>query len=457
VAATALGAVEAVACSGVIGAGLDDLRAALDRLLARLPVPDPGAPVRLWVDRAFTVRGSGTVVTGTLAAGSIEVGDELQLAPGYRRAVVRAIQSLGRACSRVSGTARVAANLRGVRLDEVRRGSALLTPDRWLQTGVVDVRLHCRAVRLPRQLTLHLGSAAVPSTVRPFGTDLARLVLTRPLPLRIGDRGVLRDPGQRQVVAGLTVLDVCPPPAHPPRRRGGPGGGSVHDGRCTGRRGGAAAARPGAGGAAARDGRRVACAAGGRRLGGRPGTVGRAAARAGRGGRSACRRASAGGRPDGRGGPQAPRPARPAAGDGAGHRPADRPGRAGDRRRGAGAARPAAGGGVLDELAAAPFAAPEAYRLAELGLGSRELAAAVRVAALTRLADGVYLLPDAPAVAARLLAALPEPFTLSAARQALGTSRRVAVPLLELLDARGVTERLPDSRRRLRRGPTPLD
>ena len=105
---------------------------------------------------------------------------------------------------------------------------------------------------------------------------------------------------------------------------------------------------------------------------------------------------------------------------------------------------------VRDELAAAPFAAPEANRLAELGLGPRELAAAVRVGALTRLADGVYLRPDAPALAARLLATLPEPFTLSAARQALGTSRRVAVPLLELLDARGATERLPDSRRRLR-------
>jgi selenocysteine-specific translation elongation factor len=66
------------------------------------------------------------VVTGTLPAGTLAVGDELQLAPGARRVAVRAIQSLGRAYHRVSGMARVAANLRGVRLDEVRRGSALL-------------------------------------------------------------------------------------------------------------------------------------------------------------------------------------------------------------------------------------------------------------------------------------------------------------------------------------------
>src|SRR4051812_39226866 len=67
---TSLGTVETVAVSGLTGAGLDDLRAALDRLVARLPTPDVGAPVRLWVDRAFSIRGSGTVVTGTLGAGS---------------------------------------------------------------------------------------------------------------------------------------------------------------------------------------------------------------------------------------------------------------------------------------------------------------------------------------------------------------------------------------------------
>jgi selenocysteine-specific elongation factor len=104
------------------------------------------------------------------------------------------------------------------------------------------------------------------------------------------------------------------------------------------------------------------------------------------------------------------------------------------------------------DLAAAPYAAPEAHRLAGLGLGRRELAAAVRAGALLRVADGVYLLPGADDRAAAALAELPQPFTLSEARRALGTSRRVAVPLLELLDGRGRTERLPDDRRRVRPG-----
>ncbi|HEX7743873.1 MAG TPA: SelB C-terminal domain-containing protein, partial [Micromonosporaceae bacterium] len=97
---------------------------------------------------------------------------------------------------------------------------------------------------------------------------------------------------------------------------------------------------------------------------------------------------------------------------------------------------------VRADLAGRPFAAPEAARLAELGLGTREIAAAVRAGALLRLADQVVLLPDAVDAAVAVLAALPQPFTTSAARQALGTTRRVVVPLLELLDRRGVTRRL---------------
>jgi selenocysteine-specific elongation factor len=104
---------------------------------------------------------------------------------------------------------------------------------------------------------------------------------------------------------------------------------------------------------------------------------------------------------------------------------------------------------VEADLRTAPYVAPDANRLAELGLGTRELAAAVRSGRLDAIADGLVLLPGAVEQAPLRLTELPQPFTLSQAKQALGTTRRVAVPLLELLDRRGVTERLPDGTRRL--------
>jgi selenocysteine-specific elongation factor len=105
---------------------------------------------------------------------------------------------------------------------------------------------------------------------------------------------------------------------------------------------------------------------------------------------------------------------------------------------------------ILGRLANDPFAAPEAGDLAAAGLGPRELAAAVRSGRLVRIADGIYLAPRVEEEARRRLAGLPQPFSVSQGRQAWGTTRRVAVPLMEWLDAHGITQRLPDSSRRLR-------
>jgi selenocysteine-specific elongation factor len=106
--------------------------------------------------------------------------------------------------------------------------------------------------------------------------------------------------------------------------------------------------------------------------------------------------------------------------------------------------------GIRQRLAADPFAAPEAPDLVAAGLGTRELAAAVRSGQLVRIAEGVYLAPGVAERARERLTGIPQPFTLSEARQAWGTTRRVAVPLMEWLDAQGVTVALPDRTRRLR-------
>src|SRR5215475_11002609 len=116
------GGLESVAVSAVTGQGIPDLIAALGRLAARLPAPEPQDSIRLWLDRVFAVKGSGTVVTGTLQAGTVCTGDELLLTPAMRPVPIRSVQSLGAPATRATGVARVALNLRGVSTDDLRRG-----------------------------------------------------------------------------------------------------------------------------------------------------------------------------------------------------------------------------------------------------------------------------------------------------------------------------------------------
>ncbi|MDT7546396.1 MAG: selenocysteine-specific elongation factor [Actinomycetota bacterium] len=446
IAVTSLGDVEAVAVSGTTGAGLDDLRAALDRLVTRLPPPDPAARIRLWVDRSFTIRGSGTVVTGTLGAGTLRLGDELQLRD--RTVRVRGLQSLGTAYDEVSAAARVAVNLRGVDRDEVARGDALLTPGAWHMTQLVDVRLSDAGV--PTELVLHIGAAGVPVRVRPLGQDLARLTLSRPLPLQSGDRGVLRDPGGHRVAAGVTVLDADPPEL---RRRGAAAARaavlSEADGTAdlrteVARRGAVRRADLAALGVVAHphediraEGDWLIDAAQWERWLTEVVAVTdrHAAAHPLEQGIPAEEARQALGLPDLR--LLAPVVASSGLEQAAGR--IRRPG-----------AVPQLGDNVerlVQRLTEDPFAAPEQPDLDALGLGRREIAAAVAAGLLVRLADEVLLLPDAAALAMRTLSSLPQPFTASAARQALGTTRRVAIPLLEHLDARGWTRRLDGSLR----------
>ncbi|MFW3170199.1 selenocysteine-specific translation elongation factor, partial [Geodermatophilus sp. CPCC 206100] len=214
-AATSMGEVPAVAVSAATGAGVPEVAAALDALLAGLPAPDRDAPVRLWIDRAFPITGAGTVVTGTLAAGAVTPGNRLRL--GDREVVVRGVQSLGRPVERAEATARVALNLRGVAVEDLARGDALLTPGAFRTATDVDVTLGREPEdRLPAEVVVHIGSAAVSARLRPLEGTAVRLRLAAPLPLRVGDRLLLRDPGARRVL-GADVRDVDPPEL---RRRG---------------------------------------------------------------------------------------------------------------------------------------------------------------------------------------------------------------------------------------------
>ncbi|HEX6514386.1 MAG TPA: SelB C-terminal domain-containing protein [Nocardioidaceae bacterium] len=459
---TSLAGSPAVAVSGRTGQGLDELRALLTGLVASLPAPDPDEDVRLWVDRCFHVKGAGTVVTGTLPAGRVAVGDTL--AVGATRSGgqhggtvrVRGVQSLGRPVPAAEGVARVALNLTGGGVAALDRGSVLVTPGAWELTGVVDVRVSPGAAagsgdRLPERPLLHIGATAVGARTRPLGEDLVRLVLDRPLPLRVADRALLRDPGSRRLW-GVTVLDPVPPQL---RRRGAARQRAAELARVRG--------RTDLAGELAR--RRLARLSLLTRIGVDT-TAPASAVRAGdwlvdrRHAEDLTRRmrtlvtdfeqrapleqgmpvaalAQALHLPD----PEiiaslvAP-PLRVAGGRVTGREAAVLPVHV-ERAVAALAA----------DLEQAPFAAPTADRLRELGLDAKSVAAAARAGRLLRLADGIVLLPGAEDEAVRRLAGLPQPFTASEARRRLDTSRRVALPLLAHLDRHGRTRRLEDDRR----------
>lgn len=461
-AGTGLRDAPAVAVSAIDGMGLADLRSALDGVLAGVPHPATDGRVRLWVDRSFTITGSGTVVTGTLAAGTIDQGDRLTLLGhfGSRSVVVRGLQSRDTSYTSVSPVSRVALNLRDAAATDIRRGDALLTPDAWPTTGVLGIQRTTGVAytEVPEQLMVHVGTAAVPARLRPFGADHARLVLDRHLPLVLGDRLVLRDPGSRSVLGGARILDADPPAL---RRRG--------DGAHWAER--LAGMDPEGdvlGEVAARKAVQLEQL---RRLGllsgHHPtvppgvqviddwwvhGPVLEAWQQQLRNAVQALQERD----------PLAPGLSMGAARDllrlpderllahvisgaaleqEAGH--IRLPG-----SRSLGPVEPAIAE-LERRLTAHAFQAPESEELAALGLGTRELAAAERTGRLLRLRDGVVLLPTAPALAMRTLAGLEQPFTTSQARQALGTTRRIAVPLLEHLDSRGWTQRLDAGHRKV--------
>ena len=232
-AGTALAEAPIVPTSVVTGGGLDDLRSSLASVLAASPLPaDIGCP-RLWVDRAFALHGIGTVVTGTLTGGWFKRGDPVLAQPGARPSRVRSCQSHGREKDLVGPGMRVALNLPDLAPFEsdpvsgLRRGAMITTAAAGPETSTLDVvversprPLHT-SLRTMRPLKdgaivlLHLGSGHVPARLRLLdlpeltagSAALAQLRLERPGFAFAGDRFILRDPAQQVTLAGGRVLD----------------------------------------------------------------------------------------------------------------------------------------------------------------------------------------------------------------------------------------------------------
>lgn len=203
------------------GEGLSELLSAIDEALAETPEPiDMGRP-RLWIDRVFTVKGAGTVVTGTLQGGSIKLEDELELVPLGDKARVRGIQSHNRQVDQAPVGGRVALNLAGVETAEIHRGDALVAP------GLISGSLRFnaiieavdgleRAVPQTSEMKLYIGTAERIAFVKlldkeelePGETALAQIAVDRPCAAQWQDRFVLRDPAHQTTIAGGKILMV---------------------------------------------------------------------------------------------------------------------------------------------------------------------------------------------------------------------------------------------------------
>ena len=207
---------EVVAVSAKEGTGLDDLLIALGRAADEARRPGSAGATRLYVDRAFTLRGIGTVVTGTLWSGSIGAGDVLRVEPEGREVRVRSVQVHDHEVERAESGQRVALSLPGVERSEIRRGEALVTPGAFPVGYRLDVTLD-ELAPIPdnARLSVHHGTSRVPARVARVGQRWAQLRLSEPIVAARGDRLVLRT---NTTVGGGTVLDPAPPRHRDPAR-----------------------------------------------------------------------------------------------------------------------------------------------------------------------------------------------------------------------------------------------
>src|SRR5271165_1801263 len=212
-----------VAVSSKTGEGLGELKRELARLAAEVPVKDAGAAFRLPIDRVFSMKGFGTVVTGTLISGSVRKDDELEVHPTGKRLRVRGVQVHGAAAEKAIAGQRTALNLVGAETSELARGMMLTPAELFRPTKRVSVQLNllpsARLLRVGARVHLHAYTAETIAEVslldakqlRPGDSGLARLKLDQPVLLLPGDRFIVRQFSPVITIGGGVVLDASEP------------------------------------------------------------------------------------------------------------------------------------------------------------------------------------------------------------------------------------------------------
>ena len=210
-----------VPVSSTTGAGLDELRAALGRVAAAAPEKDARGHFRLPIDRAFTMKGFGAVVTGTLVSGAVEKEQEVEMHPAGRRLRVRGVQVHGSSSGRAVAGQRTAVNLADIEPSEIARGDVLAAPGRFRPVNRVDCRLHllgsARPLKHRAPVHFHSGTAEIEAEVRlldgastlsPGASAYAQIVLRDPALLLPGDRFIIRKFSPVVTIGGGTILDI---------------------------------------------------------------------------------------------------------------------------------------------------------------------------------------------------------------------------------------------------------
>ncbi|NKB41631.1 MAG: selenocysteine-specific translation elongation factor, partial [Ilumatobacter sp.] len=223
VAGTFLDGAPVVPVAATLGVGIEEMRREIDALIERSDGAADRARPRLWIDRVFAAKGSGTVVTGTLVGGGLSTDDTVHVAPSDQTARIRSIQTAGIGVERIGPGNRVALNLGGVDHHELLRGDAVIEPERWYLTDRIDASLDVLAsldheVSRRGAYVAYVGAGEHSVKMRVLGTEALapgttgaiRLFLPVALPLLPGDRFILRESGREETVGGGEVLDIAP-------------------------------------------------------------------------------------------------------------------------------------------------------------------------------------------------------------------------------------------------------
>jgi selenocysteine-specific elongation factor len=213
-----------IAVSARTREGLVDLKQALHRLALNIPEHSTESILRLPLDRAFSIRGFGTVVTGTMHTGILHVGDAVELLPKGRVVRVRGLQVHNKSTTEVRAPGRVALNLPEIEVAEVGRGDTIVLPDSLSSVSTLDVELtmlpHATAIKHRAKLGMHAFTSETLATVLLYepdehpthGARFARLRLSDPMLLVPGDRFVLRQRSPAEIIGGGRVIDAHPLP-----------------------------------------------------------------------------------------------------------------------------------------------------------------------------------------------------------------------------------------------------